>query len=149
MSEKHIEQILEEQGVYICTTVGKSMFPMLRNRKDTIIVRPISERLHKYDIPLYKRGEDYVLHRIVKVTADGYVICGDNCLYREYQVTDDDIVGVLTAFYRGERLVNMSGIGYRLYSRLWVAGYPIRFILKKFCLVIKQVVNNVFQSKAC
>lgn len=31
---------------------------------------------------------------------ENYVICGDNCLYREYGVTDEDIVGVLTGFYR-------------------------------------------------
>ena len=89
----NIENVLEEKGVFVSTTVGVSMYPMLRNRKDTIVIKPVHGRLKKYDVPLYQRGSDYVLHRIVKVTSDGYVICGDNCLNKEYQVTDDDIVG--------------------------------------------------------
>ena len=32
-------------------------------------------RLKKYDVPLYRRGADYVLHRVVKVLPESYVIC--------------------------------------------------------------------------
>lgn len=67
----HIEEVLASQGVYISTTSGVSMYPMLRDRRDTIIIRPVSGRLKKYEVPLYRRGEDYVLHRIVKVTPEG------------------------------------------------------------------------------
>ena len=71
-----IEEALESQGFYMSTTVGVSMFPLLRNRRDTILIRPVTEPLKKYDVPLYKRGNNYVLHRIVKITQGGYVICG-------------------------------------------------------------------------
>lgn len=81
-----IQEILEEKGIFISTTVGVSMFPMLRNRRDTIVIEPVKGRLRKYDVPLYKRGDKYVLHRIVKVTTAGYVICGDNCINQEYSV---------------------------------------------------------------
>ena len=37
---------------------------------------------------------------VSSIYEENYVICGDNCLYREYGVTDEDIVGVLTGFYR-------------------------------------------------
>ena len=127
----HIEEVLASQGVYISTTSGVSMYPMLRDRQDTIIIRPVSGRLKKYEVPLYRRGEDYVLHRIVKVTPEGYVICGDNCLKREYQVTDREIIGVLRGFYRGDRVVDMNGLGYWMYCRLWVMVYPVRYVLKK------------------
>lgn len=139
---KHIEQILAERGVYVSTTVGVSMFPMLRNRRDTIIVSPVTGRLGKYDIPLYRRGGDYVLHRIVRVRHEDYVICGDNCLYREYGVTDEDIVGVLTGFYRDNCLINMSGLAYKLYCRGWVALYPVRFVVKKVWLNGKRMIKR-------
>ena len=134
----HIEEVLASQGVYISTTSGVSMYPMLRDRRDTIIIRPVSGRLKKYEVPLYRRGEDYVLHRIVKVTPEGYVICGDNCLKQEYQVTDREIIGVLRGFYRGDREVDMNGCGYRLYCRFWVAVYPVRYVVKRSWMLVKR-----------
>lgn len=136
-----IEEVLKEKGVYVSTTVGVSMYPMLRNRRDTIIIRPYEGRLRKYDVPLYKRGKDYVLHRIVKVLPDSYVICGDNCLHKEYGITDGQIIGVLTEFYRDGTHIDMNGTGYRLYSRFWVAAYPVRTSVKKIWAVTKKVLH--------
>lgn len=124
-----IEEMLEENGVFVGTTAGVSMYPMLRDRKDTIIIKPYHGRLKKYDVPLYKRADKYVLHRIVRVLPDSYVICGDNCMNKEYGVREDQILGVLAGFYRGERSVDMDGIGYRIYVRLWVMSYPARRLL--------------------
>lgn len=123
---KQMEQVIREQGILVCTTVGISMYPMLRNRRDTIVVTPYEGRLKKYDVPLYKSGERYVLHRIVKVCPNSYVICGDNCEQKEYGITDDQILGVLTGFYRGSKQIDMDGFGYKLYSRLACATYPLR-----------------------
>ena len=132
MSEKlHIEDILAKDGVFVSTTVGVSMYRMLRNRRDTIIIRPCEGRLNKYDVPLYKRGSDYILHRIVDVRPDSYVICGDNCLQKEYGITDEQILGVLTGFYRDGKPIDMDSIFYKSYVRLWCAAYPLRCIYKK------------------
>ena len=58
-----IEQVLLETGKYVGPTVGVSMLPMLKNRRDSIIVSKKTERLKPLDVALYKRGNDYVLHR--------------------------------------------------------------------------------------
>lgn len=123
---KQIEEVLEEQGMLVCTTSGTSMYPMLRDRRDTIIVMPYEGRLKKYDVPLYKSGSRYVLHRIVEVRPDSYVICGDNCERKEYGITDDQILGVLTGFYRGSKQINMDGWQYKIYARLACVAFPIR-----------------------
>lgn len=147
MSNK-IEDILDEKGVYVSTTVGVSMFPMLRNRRDTIVIKPFIKsgnvRLRKYDVPLYRRGDDYVLHRIVGVTDTDYIICGDNCLAKEYNISDEQIIGVLRAFFRDDKEINMNGVGYRLYCRVWVAMYPLRVIAKKCWFGLKRMVKHVF-----
>lgn len=104
------------------------MYPMLRHRRDTIVVSPVSGRLKRHDVPLYKRGDRYVLHRIIKVLPDSYVIRGDNCPYSEYGITDDDIIGVLTAFYRRDKLIDMNALPYKSYVYLCRISYPIRFI---------------------
>lgn len=139
----HVEGVLRERGVYICTTAGTSMYPMLRNRRDTVIIRPVTGRLQKYDIPLYRRGKDYVLHRIVKVTPEGYVICGDNCMKKEYQVTDEQIIGVLRGFYRDDKEIDMDGAGYRLYCCIWVALYPFRYMIKRLWMTAKAWIKKV------
>ena len=45
-----IEDVLRLQGKYVGPTVGVSMLPMLKNRRDTIIVVPKTERLKPLDV---------------------------------------------------------------------------------------------------
>ena len=67
-SNKTIEQILDKDGVYLSTTIGNSMEPMLFDRQNTVVIKKIDHLLNKYEIPLYKRANSkYVLHRIIKV----------------------------------------------------------------------------------
>ena len=136
-----IEDVISAQGIYVCTTSGVSMYPMLRDRTDTAVISPCAGRLKKYDVPLYRRGDSYVLHRIIKVLPDSYIIRGDNCVYSERGITDKDIIGVLTGFYRGNKNINMNGIGYRTYIRLCRLSYPFRFIyyiLKRAVFLLKK-----------
>ena len=143
-SNAKIEDVIESQGFYAGTTVGISMYPMLRHRRDTIVLKPVNGRLKKYDVPLYKVGNRYVLHRVIKVLPNGYIIRGDNLILKE-RVTDDEILGVLTEFYRNPKNINegnartlenakpinMDGLGYKLYVRVWHYSYPVRFMYRK------------------
>ena len=139
-----IEDVIQEQGFFAGTTVGVSMYPMLRNRRDTIVLKPKTGKLKKYDVPLYKVGEKYVLHRVIKVLPDGYIIRGDNLVLKE-RVPDTAILGVLTEFYRNSKNisdsnartlenakpVNMKGLKYNLYVRVWHYSFPIRLAYRK------------------
>lgn len=129
--KRRIEDILSTDGVYVSPTMGVSMRPMLRQGRDRIIVVPVTGRLKRYDVPLYRRGKDYVLHRIVKVRPDDYVVLGDNCLAKEY-VRDEQIIGVLTAFYRGTHYVNVRNPFYRLYAAAWQLTHPLRLAAARF-----------------
>ena len=126
----HIEDVLEKEGYHVSTTSGFSMWPMLRDRRDTIILSPVEGRLNKFDVPLYRRDEKYVLHRIIEVREDEYIICGDNCIQKEH-VKDEQVIAVLTGFYRGDRQIGLNSRGYRLYVRLWCGIYPLRVFFKK------------------
>ena len=141
----NIERQLEESGYYVSTTVGWSMYPMLRNRRDRIVVLPVGkERLKKYDLPLYRRPDGkYVLHRIIGVREKEYVIRGDNTYVKEY-VPDEWILGYVSEFYRADRHVLTASRGYRLYAKLWNWIYPIRFVFVKLRRFVRRGV-----SKAC
>ena len=91
---------------------GISMLPMIRQGKDSIVLSPLPEKLSKYDIPLYQRANgQYVLHRIVSV-GDTYTLMGDNQYIEEKGVTRESMIGVVTAFYRGEKLHSTKETGY-------------------------------------
>lgn len=136
-----IEGVLATEGVYISATVGKSMYPMLRAGRDKILVSPKCGRLKKYDIPLYRRGDNYVLHRVIKVLpGSGYNIRGDNCFATEKNVPEEAVIGVLTEFFRDGKSVNTNGFGYKLYSRIWVALHPLICALK----TIRRVTLKIF-----
>lgn len=131
MKSVELGDVIKRKEIYVGTVNGNSMFPMLRNRKDTVIIRPLTGKLKKYDVVLYRKRDMYVLHRIVKIMSEGYIICGDNCINMETDVTDEQIIGKLEGFYWGERQISMNRLPYKLYCRIWVALYPVRWLLKR------------------
>lgn len=137
------EQELREHGELIHRGTGKSMWPLLKEGRDLMVIRPKpTGRLKKYDAPLYRRGSRYVLHRIVKVRAEDYVICGDNCIHRERGVTDDQIVGKLAAVIRKGRYIPVSSRGYRLYVRTWCGLYRLRVLVMWLAALSRRVMRK-------
>ena len=132
IKKQTIEDVLSKNGVYVGPTVGVSMLPMLKTRRDTIIVRPKTERLKPLDVALYRRGNDYILHRVLSLTDDGYIIRGDNC-YNDENVVENAVIGVLTEFYRKDKHVVCTDEKYLKYVKKRLKTYKIRrfFVLLK------------------
>lgn len=140
---KHsIQEVLEQDGVWISTTAGTSMWPMLRDRRDTIVVRPVEGRLRPYDVALYKRDNAYILHRVIKATADGYRIIGDNCMAYE-EVPESDILGRLDEFWRGERHCDPRSDAWLLYAQIWHALLPMRKVFRRIHFAAKRVAQKI------
>ena len=132
MSKRTFEEEITEKGKIIYTNVGDSMMPLICEKRDVLIIEKVSGRLKRLDVPLYKRDSgQYVLHRILKVRKEDYVICGDNRCNKETGITDKHIVGVLTGVIRNGKRISMNSFSLRLYAHLWCDFFPIRaFILK-------------------
>lgn len=126
------EEYLEQNGSMTYTNVGVSMLPLLRQGKDLFIVRKKGpERCKVGDVVLYRRRDQYVLHRVVEVREQEYVILGDNCIAREYGIADEDVIGVMTGFVRGGKEHEVSEYGYRIYSFFWLHTEKPRVFLKR------------------
>ncbi|MBQ3019939.1 MAG: S24/S26 family peptidase [Clostridia bacterium] len=132
-----IEDALLEKGVYIGPTVGVSMLPMLKNRRDTIVVRPKTEKLKRLDVALYKRGDAYILHRVLAPTETGYIIRGDNC-YSDENVPEEAVIGVLTEFFRKGKHIFCTDEKYVAYANKRLKTYKTR----RFFVVIKYKIRR-------
>lgn len=128
---KSIAQLLSEEGRFVGTTSGVSMEPLFSDRRDTIIVLKNEKRLKKYDVPLYRRGEEYILHRVIRVLPDSYIIRGDNCEEKEFGIRDEDVLGVLVAFYRKDKYYTVDSKLYKMYSFLVVNTHFLRFFTQR------------------
>ena len=120
------EELLEKDGYLLYTNVGSSMMPLLRERKDIIEITAKRGRCKKYDVVFYKRGDQYILHRIIKVLPNGYVIAGDHNTFKEFDIKDENILGVMTRVIREGKSIYSTDFLYRLYAHLWVDFFSIK-----------------------
>ena len=126
MTELTYEQALERNGYFAGPPVGTSMLPLLRQREDVIVIHPC-ETVRLLDVILYRRADGTtVLHRVVGLRRGSYVLRGDNQVVNEYGVTDSQIIGRLSAFYRKGRAHDMRELPVRIYGAVWWAIFPLR-----------------------
>ena len=99
---------LEKNGTLAFVPAGNSMWPTLKNRRQSVIVVKKIERLKPFDVAFYQRENgSFVLHRIMEVTPEGYLVCGDSQLSIE-KVKEEQVFGVMIGFYRGKKYIDVS-----------------------------------------
>ncbi|MBE5965212.1 MAG: hypothetical protein E7252_09910 [Lachnospira sp.] len=132
MNNSTMEEELQRKGNITSTNVGDSMMPLLRQDKDMVYIEKYTGGLKKYEVPLYKRDSgQYVLHRCIKVSKKGYVMCGDNRYTKEYGITDKHIIGVLKGVIRDGKYISTDSLRYKIYSHYVCDLFFIRaFILR-------------------
>ena len=127
-----IEELLNTDGYLIYTNVGASMMPLLHERRDVIEIKRIENKCYKkYDVVLYKRGNQYILHRILKVLPNGYIIAGDHNTFLDPLVTNNMILGVMTRVIRNGKSITTDNFWYKIYVHLWCDFYAVRVFLLK------------------
>lgn len=115
--------------------MGKSMQPMLYNRRDSVMIKKHSGKLKKFDLPFYRRDDgSFVLHRVIKLQKDGNYTCrGDNQWEKEFHIRDDQIIGIVTAFNRNGKIIDVStSRGYKFYCKIWPWVHVFKPLYKYF-----------------
>lgn len=139
MNNSTFEDEIKRTGRIIYTNVGDSMMPLIKQGRDVLVISVVNGRLKRYDIPLYKRDSgQYVLHRILKVRKNDYVICGDNRCNKEYGITDRHIIGVLSGIIRDGREIPVTDIKCRIYAHLWCDFFPVRVLIIRIRQIFKR-----------
>lgn len=152
MSKTSLSELLDKEGRLIYSNVGDSMMPLIKQGRDLLVIEKpaawdklpkdsTTGKLKKYDIALYKRdgGKNYVLHRVLKVRNNDYVICGDNRWNREYGITDRHVLGVLTSVIRDGKEKKLGGWRYNLYVSCWCSLFPVRAFILRGLTFLKRI----------
>lgn len=137
-----IEELLSSGQTYVGPTFGTSMQPVIFEGKTSIVVEPKTERLKKFDVVLFRHGDKYILHRIIKVYPEGYFTRGDNCIQGEW-VLEKDALGVLKEFYVEDKHVLCTDKKYNRYAKRRVRTYPVR----RTWLKLKQLARRILKGK--
>ena len=127
MSKQNMEEILRKKGRVVTTAVGISMLPCIQPQKDILVLEK-SDRINVLDVVLFRRKNgSYVLHRVLDIQPEGYVLCGDSQYKKEYGVENEQILGILKGFYRGEKYIDCEkNRWYKMYVNIWCSSLILR-----------------------
>jgi hypothetical protein len=135
-----IEEELDKRGVCYLPTVGYSMAPLLSTHKNVVTLTRSEERAKKMDVILFHRPDGrYVLHRVVKVTPDGYFTRGDNYLRNDAFVPEEQFIAIMTGYTKKGKNISLSSLRYRLYVFFWGRPNPVRYCLQWMREVLRKI----------
>ena len=143
------QAVLNQTGTLSFVPNGNSMWPFLKHRHQTVIIQKISTTVNKFDVIFFRRENgDYVLHRVIDVDGDCFIVRGDSQLFTE-RVKKDQVFGVMTGFYKGKKFVSSSDEKYLKKVEKWYKnGFFTRLKIKAFYgkLRLKRIVVKMVKG---
>lgn len=114
---------------------GNSMFPLLRNNKDEVVLYPcIKEELKPMDVVLFMYKGRHLLHRIIQRKGDDLLLQGDGSYVAKEVCTIDDVIGKVQFVVRPtERIISVDARQWRWSSVLWQKIGILRRPILRFC----------------
>lgn len=124
----NIQQCLQELGYAVVPVRGTSMWPLLKEGKTRVQVEAKEEKqVRKGDLVLYRRKDGtLVLHRIIKVEEDSFLVCGDHQWKQMEQIQEEQILAVAQGFFRNGHYIDEKTWWYRLYKKFWNGNLTVR-----------------------
>ena len=126
-----LARLLNEEKEVRFTPSGVSMRPFIEGDKDSVVLAPIGRPPRKGDILLahvtgYASRRTYVLHRLIRIEGETYILQGDGNLTGEEQCGLKDIIGRVIRIEspKGHRKPLTRGC-------IWHALFPVRKWLLK------------------
>ena len=100
---------------------GHSMFPLLRNGKDVVILEKCpAESLQPMDVVLFRYRGKHVLHRIIRREGERLLIQGDGSIVAKEECTVDDVVGKVLRICRPSgKEIPVGSWQWTIPSRMW------------------------------
>lgn len=100
---------------------GNSMYPLLRNEKDVVVLGKCpAESLQPMDVVLFRYRGKHVLHRIIRREGERLLIQGDGSIVAKEECTVDDVVGKVVQICRPSgKEIPVGSWQWTIPSRVW------------------------------
>ena len=139
---------LEKQGVICFVPQGNSMLPFIKNRKGSVIIEKSIDNLQKFDVVFFIReNNEAVLHRIIDIDEDCFIVCGDAQLSTE-KVKREQILGVMTGFYDGKKYIDAKNPKYLKSVEKWYKHNSYRKLRIKFFHLKEKILHKKKKHKS-
>lgn len=125
-----IEEAFRDNKTFEFPIKGTSMNPFLHT--GDLVELKKSDTFKKNDIILYKRNDGtFILHRIVKVKDDYFILLGDHQVKKEFPIYYNQIIGKVISYKKNNKQKYLKGIKYKIYL-FSLKFYFIRKMYQKF-----------------
>lgn len=121
-----VRQMLNEGHTVTINVKGYSMRPFLENGRDKVkLVQPQAVQTGDAVLAEISAGT-YVLHRVVRIKEDEVVLMGDGNLRGTEHCRKENIVGVVTHYFRKGKSIEAKSPWLRRSVTLWRHLLPVR-----------------------
>lgn len=127
-----LREVVEEGREVSMLISGNSMSPFLIHARDYICFKKPDRELRRGDMVFYQRKSgQFVMHRICKVTSEGYDIIGDNQTEIEHGIKREQIFGLITRVKRKGIWIGSGDFWWEFFAKIWVRIIPLRRMVMK------------------
>ena len=124
---------LVNQGESVSLTItGSSMTPFLVHGRDQIRFQKPDRPLKRGDMAFFqRRNGDYIMHRVLRVSDDGYYFVGDGQQVIEGPIAPEQIFGRITQVCRKGKWIGPGNFWWDFFAGAWLTLLPCRPFLRK------------------
>ena len=127
---KKIEEVLTENGFVLVPVHGTSMRPLLKEGKSIVQIEQKDGRYERGDVVLFRKEDGtLVLHRIIEVQGNEYVVLGDHQYKEKEKIHLSQIIGCVSEYWTSGKQIHENSFGYRIYYAIWNGNLMIRRIV--------------------
>ncbi len=107
---------------------GWSMLPMIWDRRDNLLIAPLTEDSISVGRLLFVRlsSKRYILHRLVAIDGNRLTLRGDGNPYQREECDRSEVIGELIAVERNGKILELGSDAWDYFDRFWPKNDFIR-----------------------
>ena len=133
-------ELVNEGREVVLNITGSSMSPFLIHQRDAVMLGKMMTPPQRGDIVLFQREDgSYVVHRVRKVSDEGYYMIGDGQTETEGPVPRERLRAIVTKVRRKSQWFGSNDVRWRFFASVWLAIIPLRKFLVKAWRMIERI----------
>ena len=133
-------ELVNEGREVVLTITGSSMSPFLIHQRDAVMLGKMMTPPQRGDIVLFQREDgSYVVHRVRKVSDEGYYMIGDGQTETEGPVPRERLRAIVTKVRRKAQWFGRNDLKWRFFASVWLEIIPLRKFLVKAWWMIERI----------